>query len=224
MEARMAQEIVLFHSALGLRPAVLEFAERLRVAGHMVYTPDLFDGQTFDTLEKGSKKRDALGIPELMRRAGEALAHLPVDLIYAGFSMGAAPAEYFAATRAGARGAVLMHGALGPEKAQINSWPRGVPVQIHYAKNDSQVDAGDVNSLAAAVREAGGKVECYSYANGGHLFADDGSADYNRASAWLMEERINEFISRIDLSDVPTVEMPVTEREVAHSRAHHAPD
>jgi dienelactone hydrolase len=211
----MAQEIVLFHSALGLRPALLEFAERLRVTGHMVHTPDLFNGEVFDALEEGTKKRDALGIPELMRRAGEALADLPVDLIYGGFSMGAAAAEYFAATRAGARGAILMHGVLSPETAGINAWPRGVPVQIHYAKNDTGVDAAAVNRFAAAVREAGGKVECYSYTNGGHLFADEGSADYNKASAWLMEERINEFIARIDLSDRPTVELPVTEREAA---------
>jgi dienelactone hydrolase len=214
----MAQEIVLFHSALGLRPALRELAERLRVAGHMVHTPDLFDGQVFETIEEGSRKRDSLGVPELLRRAGEALADLPVELIYAGFSMGAAPAEYFAATRAGARGAILMHGALSPETAGIQAWPRGVPVQIHYAKNDTFVDAAELNRLAAAVREAGGKVECFSYANGGHLFADEGSADYNKASAWLMEERVNEFIARVDLAHKPTVELPVAQREAAHSR------
>lgn len=215
----MAQDIVLFHSALGLRPAVLEFAERLRVAGHAVHTPDLFDGQIFERLEEGTKKRDALGVPELLRRAGAALNDLPTDVVYAGFSMGAAAAEYFGATRPGARGVILMHGALGPDKAGIDSWPRGVPVQMHYAKNDGLVDVGDLNRLAAAVREAGGSVECYAYSNGGHLFADEGSPDYNRASAWLMEERVNEFIARIDLAERPTIELPVTDREVAHARA-----
>jgi dienelactone hydrolase len=215
----MAQEIVLFHSALGLRPAVLEFAERLRVSGHVVHTPDLFDGETFEKLDDGAQKRDSLGIPELLRRAGAFLVDLPPDLIYAGMSMGVGAAEYFGATRSGAKGVILMHGALAPKKAGIDDWPRGVPVQIHYAKNDSLVDAGDVNQLAAAVREAGGKVECYAYGNGGHLFADEGLADYSRAAAWLMEERVNEFIARIDMSDRPTIELPVTDREIAHARA-----
>jgi dienelactone hydrolase len=210
----MAQDIVLFHSALGLRPALVAFAERLRVAGHKVHTPDLFDGQTFERLDDGAKKRDALGIPELLRRAGVFLAGLPAELIYAGFSMGAMAAEYFGATRPAAKGVVLMHGALAPEKAGIDSWSRGVPVQMHYAKNDSLVDVGDLNQLAAAVREAGGKVECYAYSNGGHLFADDGSPDYSRASAWLMEERVNEFISRIDLAERATIELPATNREI----------
>ena len=39
--------ILLFHSVLGLRPAVLADAERLRAAGHDVSTPDLFDGAVF---------------------------------------------------------------------------------------------------------------------------------------------------------------------------------
>ena len=36
--------VLLFHSVIGLRPAVLTAAERLRAAGHTVLTPDLFDG------------------------------------------------------------------------------------------------------------------------------------------------------------------------------------
>jgi dienelactone hydrolase len=37
----MAQ-VVMFHSALGLRDAELTAAERLRAAGHDVLTPDLY--------------------------------------------------------------------------------------------------------------------------------------------------------------------------------------
>ena len=46
-------EIVLFHHAQGLTPGVTAFAEELRHAGHIVHTPDLFDGHTFDSIEKG---------------------------------------------------------------------------------------------------------------------------------------------------------------------------
>jgi len=54
--------VVLFHSALGLRPAVHDFADALRAAGHEVHTPDYYDGETFDTVEDGVVKRDALGM------------------------------------------------------------------------------------------------------------------------------------------------------------------
>ena len=66
--------IVLFHSALGLTAGVKELAAELARDGHDVQTPDLFDGETFLTVEDGVKKRDALGIPELMRRSAEAAA------------------------------------------------------------------------------------------------------------------------------------------------------
>ena len=29
------------------------FADRLRVAGHVVHTPDLYEGSTFDSLDAG---------------------------------------------------------------------------------------------------------------------------------------------------------------------------
>jgi len=213
----MAQEIVLFHSALGLRPAVLEFAERLRAAGHRVHTPDSFDGEVFESLETGVRKRDAVGIPELMRRANAAVADLPHALVYAGFSMGAGAAEYLAATRRGAKAAVLMHGAIAPAKAGVQAWPRSVLVQVHYAKDDPWVDPNEVSALAAAVKDSGGKIDVYTYPRGGHLFADKGLPDYSSESAWVMTERLLEFLARLDFGERPTAETPVAEREVARA-------
>ena len=46
-------EIVLFHSALGLRPGVRAASDRLRSAGHTVHTSDLFDGRVFDRMDEG---------------------------------------------------------------------------------------------------------------------------------------------------------------------------
>jgi dienelactone hydrolase len=95
----MTEHVVLFHSALGLRPAVRDFADRLSEAGHIVHTPDLYDGEVFEDLEHGMKKRESLGTQELAMRAQGAVADLPPGLVYAGFSMGArahAPAEKLA--------------------------------------------------------------------------------------------------------------------------------
>ncbi len=185
----MGQEIVLFHSALGLRPGVLQFAERLRAAGHRVHTPDLFDGEVFAGLEAGAAKRDALGIPELIRRAQAAVADLPSGIVLAGLSMGAGAAEFLAATRPGARAAILMHGALAPTAFGLERWP-AVPVQVHYATNDPWVAVDEVRALQAAVRKAGGVIDVHVYERGGHLFEDADLDTYDTAAARLMLERV----------------------------------
>jgi dienelactone hydrolase len=194
----MSQHIVLFHSALGLRPSVLDWAVRLRAAGHQVRTPDSFDAQVFTRLEDGARKRDELGIPELLRRAQASLSDLPPGLVLAGFSMGAAAAQYLAATLPGARGAILMHGALDLGQLGVKAWPAGVAVQIHHTKKDPEVDANQVRALQAAVKAAGAPVEVHVYPGSHHLFADAGLPDHDPDSAKLMEERVMAFLASLD--------------------------
>jgi pimeloyl-ACP methyl ester carboxylesterase len=119
--------VALFHSALGLRRGVVGFADQLRAAGHEVHAIDSYGGETFDDMGEGAAKRDALGVPELIHTAQLAVEGLAADIVYAGFSMGTGAVEVLAATRPGARGAVLMSGALGPGVAGIDSWPERVP-------------------------------------------------------------------------------------------------
>lgn len=192
----MAQEIVVFHSALGLRPAVRAFADQLRAAGHTVHTPDCFDGDVFDDLEEGVRKRDMLGIPELMRRAQAAVANVPSQVVLAGMSMGTGAAEFLAATRPGARAAILIHGAFAPAEFGIEAWP-GVPAQVHYAENDPLVEVDQILAFEAMVRAAGTSVEVYSYDGGGHLFEDAGWKGHDPAAAQLMLERILAFLGRL---------------------------
>jgi dienelactone hydrolase len=219
----MSQQIVLFHSALGLRPAVRDFAARLRAAGHVVHTPDFFDGEVFDSLEAGAQKRGALGIPELMRRAQLTVAALPNELVYAGFSMGAAAAEFLAATRPGAKGAILMSGANDPAKTGIKAWPREVSVQLHYAQNDPTIDLKAVSALASSVKASGAPITVYTYRGSGHLFMDKDFGGYNAEASWLMMERLLEFLARIDLAERETAETLAPDREVARSLHHDTP-
>ena len=134
-------EIVLFHSAYGRRPAVLAFAETLRAARHVVHVPDLYDGEVFDSLEAGIVKRDSLGMEELARRATASVDGLDSELVYAGFSLGCGPAQLLAQTRPGARGALLMHGALPAEAFETN-WPAEVALEIHGMEDDPWFDTG----------------------------------------------------------------------------------
>jgi dienelactone hydrolase len=188
--------IVLFHSALGLRPAVRRFADRLREWGHTVHTPDLYDGKVFETLEDGIRYRDVIGIPGLMERARKAVEPLPAEAVYAGFSLGAAPAQLLAATRPGARRAILMHGALTPAMLGLPRWPP-VPVQVHYAAKDPWVDAAEVEALSRSARESGAACSVFTYEGSGHLFADEDGADYDPAAAAAMLEHVREFLRQI---------------------------
>ena len=191
----MAQQIVLFHSALGRRPGVGVFADQLRTAGHQVHTPDLFDGETFRDLDGGARKRDAIGIPGLMARAQAAVKGLPAELVFAGFSLGAGAAEFLAATRPGARGAILMSGAAPPAALGGQAWPGTVPVQIHYARADPWVDPAAVAALEKAVRKAGARADTHVYSSGGHLFADPDLPDFDASSAGLMRDRVLAFLA-----------------------------
>ena len=196
-------EVILFHSVLGLRPGVVAAADRLRAAGHAVHAPDLYDGEVFDDLDDGMHKEDALGYQEIARRAREAVAGLPEGLVLAGFSLGAVHAEVLAASRPGALGVVLMHGAVPVEALKeyfgVDRWPAGVPVQVHYAADDPWVEAEEeVVPLGEAVRGAGAAFEAHAYPGSGHLFADPDLPEYDRTSSEAMWERVLAFLDRID--------------------------
>ena len=196
-------EVVLFHSVLGLRPGVISAAEWLRAAGHTIHTPDYFDGEVFEDLKDGSRKEEKLGYQEIARRTKESVSGLPEGLVYAGFSLGAVHAEVLAASVPGALGAVLMHGAVPMEGLSeyfgIQSWPEGVPVQVHYAVDDPWVEAEEeVVPLGEAVRGAGAAFESYTYPGSGHLFSDPDLPAYDRASSEAMWRRVLAFLDRID--------------------------
>ena len=196
-------EVVLFHSVLGLRPGVTGAAGLLREAGHTVNTPDLFDGEVFDSIEAGQRKEEDLGFREIARRARESVAGLPEGLVYAGFSLGVDYAELLVAERPGALGAVLLHGAVPVEELReffgVERWPEGVPVQVHYAAEDPWVEAeGEVRHLGDAVQKAGAEFEAHVYPGSGHLFADPDYPEYDRASSARMWERVISFLDRID--------------------------
>ena len=192
----MAETVILFHSALGLRPAVSRFADALREAGHVVHTPDLYEGATLDTVEEGVRMRDELGIMTLIERAQSAVAELPASCVYAGFSMGTGPATLLAATRPGARGLILMHGALAPADIEVEEWPP-VPVQIHYSRDDEWVDPAAVTAMSDAAHSANQPCEVFAYDDGGHLFADEHHPDFAEPSARQMKERVLEFLASL---------------------------
>lgn len=192
-------EIVLFHSALGLRPGVIETADRLRAAGHIVHTPDLFEGAaTFDSVGPAIAYVQQLGIATLAGRAEAAVGPLPADVVYAGFSLGASFAARLAATRPGARSALLFHGAPAPAQLRIETWPAAVAVQIHFSVSDPWRDNAAIAALRDLVRASGADCTVFDYPGSGHLFADPGMLEYDPTSAALLWKRAEELLGSLD--------------------------
>jgi dienelactone hydrolase len=187
-------EVLLFHHAQGRTAGFLAFADELRRAGHTVHTPDLFDGRTFEVLDDGVAYASEIGFGKLIERAAQAADGLPVGLVYAGFSLGAVPAQKLAQTRAGAQGALLFHGCL-PVTHFGSSWPEDVPVQIHAMDADPWFVDGDGIVAARALVASGAPAELFLYPGHGHLFADSSLPDYDVAAAALLRLRVLEFLA-----------------------------
>ncbi len=97
-------EVLLFHHVQGVTDGVGAFADDLRAAGHTVHVPDLFDGRRFDTIEDGMAFVRERGFETILERGVAEARGLTPALVYAGFSLGAAPAHRLAQTRPGGRG------------------------------------------------------------------------------------------------------------------------
>jgi len=189
-------EIVLFHHAQGLTPGISAFADKLRHAGHTVHTPDLFDGRTFDTLEQGMKFVRELGFGEVMERGERAVEDLPAELVYAGFSLGVVPAQKLAQTRPGARGALFFYACI-PVSEFGQTWPKGVPVQIHGMDADPIfVGEGDIDAARALVQDAE-KAELFLYPGNQHYFADSSLPSYDAEATAILLERVLAFLANL---------------------------
>lgn len=187
-------EVLLFHHAQGLTPGVLAFADALRQSGHIVHTPDLYEGQTFETLDDGLAYARKVGFETLCANGVAAADDLPEELFHAGFSLGGMPAQLLAQTRS-SRGALLFHTAITP--AEFGSdWPAGVPVQIHGMDADPMFseeggDLGAAREIVAAATDG----ELFLYPGDQHLFTDSSLPAYDEKATTLVLRRTLEFIA-----------------------------
>lgn len=194
----MAQ-ILLFHSALGVRAGITALEDVLCEAGHDVTVVDQYEGRTYDSYDEAMAHVDAVGMPALMHGALGHSTDVPGRFVAVGFSNGACMAQYVAAKRPkDARGVVMIGGGV-PMRILDLPWPKGVPGQIHVTKGDpwSEPEAND--EVVADAEQAGGHVELFTYPGDGHLFNDEQMPDeYQPAEAELLHERVVEFISRLE--------------------------
>ncbi|MCH4545985.1 dienelactone hydrolase family protein [Rhizobium changzhiense] len=191
-------EILLFHHAQGLTPGVRSFADDIRAAGHIVHTPDLFDGRTFPSIESGIAYIGEIGFDAMRERGVRLAGELPPTLVYAGFSFGVLPAQKLAQTRPGARGALLFYSCL-PISGEwaFGPWPAGVPVQIHGMDNDPIfVGEGDIDAAREIVEKVE-DAELFLYPGDQHYFADSSLPSYDAEATALLTLRVIEFLKRV---------------------------
>ena len=189
-------ELLLFHHAQGLTAGCLSFADELRAAGHVVHAPDLYDGKTFADLDDGVGYAREVGFDTIGERGRLAAEGLPNEIVYAGFSLGAMPAQMLAQTRPGAKGALLLHGCVPPSEFG-GAWPQGVPLQIHLMEADEWALEGDLDA-ARELDETVESAELFLYPGDRHLFADNSLPDYDESAATLLKQRVLSFLDNID--------------------------
>jgi dienelactone hydrolase len=193
-------EVVLFHHVRGLTDGVLAFADGLREGGHVVHTPDLFDGQRPDSIEDGIALVHSLGGEELDKRLRTALAGLPAGLVYGGFSFGGGCAQELAQTTPGARGALLYESFVSlTAEWSFGPWPDGVPVQVHGMDGDPFFAAdGDLNAARELVATVGPELaELYIYPGDQHLFTDSSLPSYDPDATAAVLHLSREFLARL---------------------------
>lgn len=191
-------EVLLFHHAQGLTAGLRAFADDLRGGGHIVHTPDLFDGRTFPTIDEGLAYVREIGIEQVRERGIHLADELPPELVYAGFSLGVLPAQKLAQTRPGARGALLFSSCLPIRgKWAFGPWPDGVAVQIHGMANDpifaGEGDLDAARDIVEKVKDA----ELFLYPGDRHYFADRSLPSYDPDAAALLTARVLAFLDRV---------------------------
>jgi dienelactone hydrolase len=191
-------EVLLFHHAHGLTAGCRSFAKRLRGAGHVVHTPDLFEGDRFADLDAGVAFAERVGFDVLLERGRRAADELPPGVVYAGFSLGVLPAQLLAQTRPGARGAVLAHSCVDPA-AFGGPWPDELGVQIHMSEADPlslppNEDLDAARRLAATASRA----QLVLYPGDRHLFADPGLPGFEPEAAARLTAHVLDFLRERD--------------------------
>lgn len=110
-----------------------------------------------------------------------------------GFSNGSGMAE-FVATRRPVRGVLMLSGALDLAMIGVETWPKGVPAQVHYTIEDPFRSQAGIDAVAGQVNEAGASIEIFDYPGTGHLFTDPSLPnEFDPDAAELLWSRVLPF-------------------------------
>ncbi len=182
-------EILLFHHAHGITQGMRFLAERLRAAGHIVHTPDLFEGHVFGRLDEGIQRASQIGHAAIEEHARGAFREFPHSTTVIGVSMGAFPAQLLAQEAHAVRHCALVCGGMPPGELR-GEWRHDVRLALHMADPDESLGDGALEPLLAHAPHA----EVYRYRGAHHLFIDPSCRGYDADAADLFEERLLEWL------------------------------
>lgn len=189
----VSMNILLIHSAFGLRPAVHDMAGAFRAAGHSVEVPDLFGGATANDLTGALRLRERWSLEDLEGRLRGQMLN-DQRLVVCGLSMGAALAVRLADGSPRIAGLLLFHGTKLPEgRAALR-----LPVQAHLAMRDPFEPRNQVAAWAAHMIRRGADLSVYFYQRSGHLFTDAGLPDHSSTATSLALHRARSFLQDLD--------------------------
>lgn len=182
--------VVLFHSVLGLRPVELGAADRLRVAGHDVVTPDLYEGRIATTLDQGLGLMREIGWSTITQRARCSVQGLPPDAVLSGISMGAGVVGTLLPDRPCAAAVLLLHGL-----ADIPTTVRaGLPIQVHVADPDDFAPPAHIAAWLDTAALAGVDARVFTYPRVGHFYTDPDLPDHDENASNLTWDRVLKFL------------------------------
>jgi carboxymethylenebutenolidase len=189
--------VLVLHAWWGLNETVRAYAARLAEQGFVVFAPDLYAGDTADTISDAELLAGfafghldetsavvAAAAQFLYERTGQPLAVV-------GFSLGAFFALDLSTTQPDLIQDVVVYygtrfGDYGASRAAYLG---------HFAESDDFEPQSEVEGLEAALRQADRPVEFHTYPGTGHWFAEPDRLDaYDPAAADLAWQRTLAFL------------------------------
>ena len=193
--------VIVIHENRGLNAHIEDVTRRIAVAGFTAMAPDLLsplggtppDQDTARSMiarvDRVVATRDLVAAVPFLK--GRPDSNGKVGAV--GFCWGGAMTNQLAASAPDLDAAVPFYGSVpsAEDAAKIKA-----QLMLHYAGNDSRVNAG-VPSFEAALKAAGVPYELYMYDNVEHAFHNDtGGARYNKAAADLAWSRTIDFLKK----------------------------
>lgn len=188
--------VVLTHSALGLDSNLESWAEWLRGEGHEVLAPDLYGGDTYDSLTAGLQRAESLDMKRAVQAIQGTASELESPVVLMGFSLGAAVSQIAALTEPGITGLILVGAAASPEWFGNPRWPDGLRAQLHYTREDPWIEPAEVAAFAQSAPP--GALETFEYPGGAHLFAFPNYAEYDPLCSNSLRTAARTFLNEID--------------------------
>ena len=191
--------VMVIHENRGLTPHIEDVARRLALAGFFVVAPDFlsFQGGTPANEDQARTLIGQVDYPAMVSAGVGTLARLKRlrngtgKAGTVGFCWGGAMVDRLAV--AGGAGLDAAVSYYGPAPDPAEAVKVHAPMLLHYAGNDARVNGTGV-PWAAALKEAGKRVESHVYPGVDHAFNNDTSAErYNAETAKLAWDRTTGF-------------------------------